>query len=114
MCKIMNEYYINKRNEKPKKLLKQIINFGLVGGIITALSLIIYWVCVYFGVHYQLANAIAFCITVAISYILNNIITFKSENKTEWSMLALLKTYATYSITGIFWQHFYCGYGQVF
>lgn len=93
---------MNKRNDKPMKLLKQIISFGFVGGIITALSLIIYWVCVYFGVHYQIANAIAFCITVAISYVLNNILTFKDNEKIEWSMVALLKAYASYSITGMF------------
>lgn len=88
------------------KVVKQLIQFGFVGGIITGLSLIIYWICVYFGIHYQIANAMGFVITVAISYILNNTFTFRNEGNREWSWFALLKVYASYSITGIFLSAF--------
>lgn len=102
MRAFMNENFDNNRDKKVIKLIKQMISFGFVGGIITVLSLVIYWICVHFGVHYQIANAIGFGITVAISYVLNNILTFKDNEKIEWSMAALLKAYASYSITGIF------------
>lgn len=83
-------------------LIKQLISFGFVGSIITTLSLIIYWACVYIGIHYQAANAIGFLITVAIAYVLNNRITFKDNSGAEWSIKALAKTYISYSITGLF------------
>ena len=57
---------------------------------------------VYLGGHYLLANAIAFAITVFISYVLNNIFTFKGEGKAEWSLRTLFKVYVSYSITGLF------------
>lgn len=88
-------------DRKKGQLIKQLIDFGFVGGIITGLSLIIYWVCVYMGIHYQIANGIGFVITVAISYVLNNIVTFKEEGEAKWSVKALIKAYASYSITGI-------------
>lgn len=84
------------------KLLKQFTKFGFVGGVNTILSLLIYWVCVGLGLHYLLANLIAFLITVAISYILNNIFTFRTDNgKVRWSVYTLLKVYASYFLTGI-------------
>lgn len=83
------------------KIIKQLIQFGFVGAIITGLSLVIYWVCVYFGVHYQVANAIGFVVTVAISYVFNNMFTFRDEGGQKWSLIALLKVYVSYSFTGI-------------
>ena len=87
-------------------ICKQLIKFGLVGGIITGLSLVIFWTCIWGGIHYQIANVIGFVITVAISYILNNMYTFEDDSRTEWSWIALIKVYASYSITGIFLSAF--------
>lgn len=84
-----------------KKLFLQFVNFGLVGAFNTILGLVIYWVCIHIGVHYLIANAIGFVITVAISYVLNNLFTFKGE-KTVWSLKTLLKVYVSYSVTGLF------------
>ena len=39
---------------KIKTLIKQIISFGIVGVIMTAMSLIIYWGGIRIGVHYLL------------------------------------------------------------
>ena len=81
---------------------KQFISFGLIGGFNALLSLVIYWCCVGRGIHYFFANAIGFIITVAISYVLNNIFTFKHEGqKIEWSMYMLIKAYASYFSTGM-------------
>lgn len=89
--------------EKIRNTIKQFIKFGMVGGINTVLSYIItnlgYYV---FNLHEQVANIIAFVITVFISFMLNNIFVFK-ENKQERNWLkTLLKVYASYSITGLF------------
>jgi len=98
---------MEKDNEKNNRQLgRQLIQFGFVGVIITVLSLLIYWICVYLGIHYQIANVIGFLITVAISYVLNNKYTFKNESQAEWSWIALIKVYASYSITGIFLSAF--------
>lgn len=92
---------ITKIKEKISNI-RQFITFGLIGVVITVLSLLIYWGCIRFGLHYQVANALGFIITVALSYILNNIFTFSDKKKIYWSIYSLLKTYASYSITGIF------------
>jgi len=98
---------MEKDNEKNNRQLgRQLIQFGFVGVIITVLSLLIYWICVYLGIHYQIANVIGFLITVAISYVLNNKYTFKNESVVKWSWNALIKVYASYSITGIFLSAF--------
>lgn len=82
--------------------IKQFILFGIIGFVNTVLSLVIYWICVGIGIHYFLANAIAFIITVAISYVLNNVITFKSSSESaHFSVEKMIKVYASYFFTGI-------------
>ncbi len=83
-------------------LIKQLLSFGFVGGIITLLSLLIYWGCIHVGIHYEIANAFGFVVTVALAYVLNNRLTFRSNTEVRWSFKALLKTYASYSVTGLF------------
>lgn len=85
-----------------KESALQFIKFGMVGGLNSALNIIIYWVCINCGMHYLAANTIGFIITVAISYILNNLFTFsEKEEQVEWSFLRLLKTYVSYFMTGM-------------
>lgn len=94
---------INEVKEKGlTKVLKQFIGFGLVGALNTFLGLGIYWVAVHLGAHYFVANAIGFVITVAVSYVLNNLFTFRDGEKAVWSFKILLKVYASYSVTGLF------------
>ncbi len=90
------------KDNKFSILLKQLVAFGFVGMTITVLSLIIYWGCIYVGIHYQIANAIGFIITVALAYVLNQKFTFKDHTETKWSFKVLLKTYISYSLTGLF------------
>ena len=74
----------------------------MVGAVNTILGLAIYWICVSFGIHYLIANTIGFIITVAISYVLNNLFTFKdNEGKRDWSLITLLKVYASYFLSGM-------------
>lgn len=87
---------------KDRNFVKQFILFGIIGFVNTVLSLVIYWICVGIGIHYFLANAIAFIITVAISYVLNNVITFKSSTESaHFSLEKMIKVYASYFFTGI-------------
>lgn len=88
---------------KFKELFKQFIKFGIVGAINTVLSYIITNTCFYIlNWHAQIANIIAFIVTVFISFILNRKFVF-NENKEQHSFWkSLLKVYASYSITGLF------------
>ena len=63
-----------------KKLLKkplaaklwQFVKFGIVGVSNTAISLLVYEVCIHLGLHYLLANAIGLVISVINAYYWNN------------------------------------------
>lgn len=86
-----------------KETIIQFIKFGFVGGINTILSYAIYYVlCIILGFNYLLSQGIAWFITVFISYILNNIMTFSDGGSTNWSIKNLVKVYISYSVTGLF------------
>lgn len=100
-----------------KKSIIQFIKFGMVGALNSMLSIVIYWICIHFGMHYLLANTVGFVITVAISYVLNNMFTFTEKGiKADWSLKKLLKAYMSYFLTGMiinsallwFWNDFIC------
>ena len=80
----------------------QFIKFGCVGAFNTILTYVLYIVFVKLGMHYLAANALTWFITVFISYVLNNTITFKGDGKPEWSIKALIKVYISYSVAGLF------------
>ncbi len=48
-----------------------------------------------------MGSVLGFVITVAISYVLNNLFTFKGDEKPEWSIKTLLKVYSSYALTGL-------------
>lgn len=88
---------------KFKELFKQFIKFGIVGAINTVLSYIITNTCFYIlNWHAQIANIIAFIITVFISFILNRKFVFNENEEQHNFWKSLLKVYASYSITGLF------------
>ena len=85
-----------------QRSFREFITFGIIGGINTVLSLVIYWICInVFGIYYVIANIIGWIITVAISYVLNNIFTFNNGSSREWSLKALCKAYMSYALTGL-------------
>ena len=49
-----------------KSTVLQFMKFGIVGGLNSILNIVIYWICVRYGMHYLIANTIGFVITVAI------------------------------------------------
>ena len=89
-----------------KETIIQFVKFGLVGAINTVLSLVIYWICIWGEIHYLVANAIGFFITVTLSYVLNNIFTFRGDEKAEWALKGLCKVYISYSLTGLLLNSF--------
>lgn len=103
MNKIFSKLNITSK-EDLRKLVKQFLKFGIVGGINTVLSYIITNVSFYaLHLHEQISNFIAFFITVFISFIFNRKFVFKPENnETQSTVKQLLKVYASYSITGLF------------
>lgn len=89
--------------KKIKDLLIQFIKFGAVGAVNTVLSYVITNGAYYLlHLHEQVSNIIAFVITVFISFILNGkfVFTENKEDRNFWK--ALLKVYASYSVTGVF------------
>lgn len=94
-----------KKNEKGswRKLLTQFVKFGMVGAVNTVLSLVIQWIFLALGFYYQIGNAVAFVITVFISYLLNGYFVFGKESGEKiFSWKALCKVYLSYSVTGLF------------
>ncbi len=88
-------------NKNMFSLIKQFAKFGCVGAINTVLSYAITNIGFYLlGFHAQASNAIAFVITVFISFLLNRKFVFNEEENSFWK--SLIKVYISYSITGLF------------
>jgi putative flippase GtrA len=84
-------------------MLTQFIKFGVVGFSNTAIAYIIYSGLYYLGLHYIIANTIAFILSVLNSFYWNNKYVFKSGDDQKKSAFwpALLKTYISYAFTGL-------------
>ena len=73
---------IYKKNE-------EIINYLIVGGLTTLISLIAYYVCVYtflnpeVPLELQIANIISWIVGVSFAYVTNRIFVFKSKEKNK-------------------------------
>ena len=86
-----------------KDLIKQFIKFGLVGVVNTFTSYAIVNSCYYLlHLHLQLSNAIAFVLSVLVSFTLNSRFVFKKRPQTKRELFgSLLKTYLSYASTGL-------------
>jgi putative flippase GtrA len=71
------------------------LKFGLVGASNTIISLLVYYIVIFLGIHYQIANIAAFVISSLNGFILNRFWVFKS---TTYSITGqILKYYVVYS-----------------
>lgn len=86
-----------KSREEMNRLVRQFIKFGFVGVSNTLISLAIYYFLVFMSVHFILANAVAFLISVLNAYYWNNKYVFSKTEKGHFK--TLLKTYAAYGFT---------------
>lgn len=67
--------------EKLLKLFAQFIKFGLVGVSNTLISLGIYYLMVWLGCHYLLANIVGFIVSVINSFFWNSKFVFKEKEE---------------------------------
>lgn len=80
----------------------QFIAFGLVGISNTLIAYVTYSLCVYIGIHYLIANAIGFFISVLNAYYWSDRYVFKTEEgKSRSALWTLAKTYIAYGSTGL-------------
>lgn len=78
-------------------VVKQFVRFGIVGISNTAISLGIYYLLVYLGSNYIIANTVGFIVSVLNAYYWNNRVVFKKENLRD--VKALVKTFTSYGFT---------------
>lgn len=78
-------------------ILKQFIRFSLVGVSNTLISLGVYYLLYFFGVHYLIANTIGFIISVFNAYYWNNKYVFKKTQ--DGHLKPFVKTFLAYGTT---------------
>ena len=88
MTKIQQEKLGNLR-----RFGRQFLKFGVVGVSNTAVSLAVYYVCLWLGWHYLVAHVMAWLLSVLNAFYWNYRYVF--ETKTPWPR-ALWKTYVSY------------------
>lgn len=81
-----------------KENVIQFFKFGIVGLTNTFVSLTTYYLMLYFGIHYMIANIVGFTVGVLNSYFWNHKFVFKSI---KFSLIEFLKTYLSYLSTFI-------------
>lgn len=74
--------------EKIQILIKsELIRYAIIGVLSTAINIVVFWIGRKFGLDYLLANTIAFIIAVLFSFMANDRIVFKIEEKDSNSLL---------------------------
>lgn len=81
---------------KDKETVIQFIKFGIVGVSNTAMGLGTYYLFLFLGCHYMVANVLSWIISVFNAYFWNNRYVFK--NDIAW-FKALIKTYLSYGFS---------------
>lgn len=67
-----------------KTLAGQLLRFGLVGGFVTALGVIVYYVpATYFGVAPLLSNLLGYGVAVAFGYVLHSRVSFRGHGSRD-------------------------------
>lgn len=85
-----------------KKGLYQFVKFGIVGTSNTLIAYAVYSICVFVGIHYIVANAIAFLVSVLNAYFWSDRYIFKKEEgETRNVKMTILRTYIAYGSTGL-------------
>jgi putative flippase GtrA len=65
-------------------LFGQLLRFGLVGGFVTALGVIAYWVpATFLGVPPLLANLLAYLVAAAIGYVMHSRVSFRGHGSRD-------------------------------
>ena len=82
------------------QLAIQFIKFGFVGVSNTLISLAVYYVCLYFGLHYIVANTLGFVVGTINAYFWNNKFVFKKEEgEVRDTKKSVVKVFISYGFT---------------
>ena len=85
-----------------KTIIKQFVKFGIVGLFNTLIGYGVYFICIYIGLHYLIANFIGFFVGVLNAYYWSDRFVFKKEDGEYRSVIeSLVKTYLAYGSTGL-------------
>lgn len=84
--------------KKYSKLFFQFFKFGIVGVSNTLISLGTYYLLVFLGVHYLIANTAGFLLSVVNAYIWNSKYVFKEKTE-ESSARAFSKVFMSYLLS---------------
>ena len=87
------------QGENQKRTFIQFIKFGIVGLSNTAIGLGTYYLFLFFGLYYLIANILSWIISVFNAFYWNNRYVF--PNHTEW-FRALARTYLSYGFSFLF------------
>jgi len=98
MLGFFKKHFFKNMTAAQMQLFAQIIKFGCVGVINTAVSYCVTVFCVYIGLHLLVSNAVAFIISTACAFILNYLFVFSP--RPVWYK-GLIKSYCSYAFTGI-------------
>lgn len=78
-------------------VLVQFIEFGLVGVLNTVISLAVYYILLFFHIHYVLANGIGFVLGTLNAYYWNNKYVFKAGRSVKRSKAkSITKVFVSY------------------
>lgn len=95
----MKIFYSEEINKVKK--IKQFIRFAIVGCSNTIISLVTYYVLIYFDIHYIVAYTAGFLLSVCNAFFWNNRYVF--QNKEENSILrAFYKVFLSYGLSYVF------------
>lgn len=73
-------------------MFKELVRYGLVGGLTTGFNLVLFYILERMGVYYLLANTISYYIAVFINYYMNQEFVFKSSNKHGLTRFIILRS----------------------
>lgn len=86
-----------------KRTAVQFIKFGIIGAVNSVLTVVLYTLFKTLGCSYVASNALAWIITVIISFFLNSYFVFEKHNDPfKERIRAFIKVVASYAVTGLF------------
>lgn len=98
----MEEAGVREKFSELEERFGQVFKFGIVGVSNTVISYVVYAILVYFGMHYLLANVIAYFAGVINSFIWNSRYVFKAEDDPNRNPFKVfIKTLAASAFTGL-------------
>lgn len=90
-----------KMNKGKLKNFFQFMKFGIVGLSNTLISLFVYYIIIYLGVHYIIANTVSFIIGVANAYYWNSKYVFQEQIINRYKFSSIIKVFVSYGSTFI-------------